>query len=627
MARCAWLFAALFLAVEIAVLRLPSQGLRVDIRVDGDGAAPRYTQIDRWPGLRVPEAAHVLPQEQFEVRWRGAMRVPVSGVYGLELKGSGKAYMRLDDVVVLQGGGAAGTELHAEQHLDTGDHVVEIAARPTRQLSMTAGVRRPGNRFAEPLPPAWLTPHGFAPRPGWVELLAATGGPLTAGFGALATGAWLLLRHGDRGGRHGPELGLSRKLLYSALALAPLLCLGEGVARLGVRTFPVLGADQSAEDQKLAAFVARRVPTAARRPEALRIFAFGGSTVVGVPYREGGMVDWLRVMLTAYLPRREIEIGNLARPGEGSDLVSVAMPVSLAYQPDLVLIYSGHNEFYRNNRPTSRSALQVRGMLARSAAFSLFRRLLLYCCADALLNTSGAPERTSAAEIGAILRQYEENLGTAVAAATGAGVPVLLATVVSNDRMPPRGSISPPGCSRRDLESWQEARAAAEDARERRDFGGAVEHLRQARALQPGHAETTFALAQAVEAVGRVEEARDIYGQARDEDGVVIRAVSGINPIVRRVAAAHGAVVADIEGLFRSHSPHGITGSELFSDFCHPNRAGYRLLAEELVRVIAERELLVPASEFQWSNDGPLRSFAARITGAGAGERRAAQEQ
>jgi lysophospholipase L1-like esterase len=58
----------------------------------------------------------------------------------------------------------------------------------------------------------------------------------------------------------------------------------------------------------------------------------------------------------------------------------------------------------------------------------------------------------------------------------------------------------------------------------------------------------------------------------------------GLNDIIREVAAEHGVPVADVYSAFK-----GRTASLLFSDFIHPNDAGYRVMADAFIDQIESR--------------------------------------
>ena len=80
-------------------------------------------------------------------------------------------------------------------------------------------------------------------------------------------------------------------------------------------------------------------------PETLRIIVQGGSTAAGWPYGFGAsLAGMLQQRLQATLPRRNIEVITTAMTAVNSYTLMDFAEEIIAQQPDVVLIYAGHNE-------------------------------------------------------------------------------------------------------------------------------------------------------------------------------------------------------------------------------------------------------------------------------------------
>ncbi len=80
-------------------------------------------------------------------------------------------------------------------------------------------------------------------------------------------------------------------------------------------------------------------------PEALRIFALGGSTTAGRPYDwRVAFPKWLEVFGNA-VSDRPLEVINAGGISYASYRITVLMKELVRYQPDVFVIYTGHNEF------------------------------------------------------------------------------------------------------------------------------------------------------------------------------------------------------------------------------------------------------------------------------------------
>src|SRR5208337_3453350 len=96
----------------------------------------------------------------------------------------------------------------------------------------------------------------------------------------------------------------------------------------------------------------------------LRVFAFGGSTVYGLPVPELGFVAQLQYWLRRIYPDRDVRIYNFGLPGTDTSDVLKQMTRRLDDHPDLIIVITGHNEFLypTDAQPDSRLA-RIRKML------------------------------------------------------------------------------------------------------------------------------------------------------------------------------------------------------------------------------------------------------------------------
>ena len=142
------------------------------------------------------------------------------------------------------------------------------------------------------------------------------------------------------------ELSAMKRVLKAigAALLATLLLFGllEG-------TFFFLGFPAGAR-RYIEEVVIREGLTVKKQAGEYRIFAFGDSTMHGSIYWPvSNPAIWFEAYLKDFLPHRKIRIVNFARMGEESLFIDEALRDPLAYQPDLLIFYMGHNEFLHGN--------------------------------------------------------------------------------------------------------------------------------------------------------------------------------------------------------------------------------------------------------------------------------------
>ena len=78
-----------------------------------------------------------------------------------------------------------------------------------------------------------------------------------------------------------------------------------------------------------------------------RVVFVGASTVQGFPHpRRLAAASFLQAMLADAWPEREVEVVNLGITSIASFAVAQVVEDALVLSPDLVVVYTGHNEFY-----------------------------------------------------------------------------------------------------------------------------------------------------------------------------------------------------------------------------------------------------------------------------------------
>ncbi len=115
---------------------------------------------------------------------------------------------------------------------------------------------------------------------------------------------------------------------------------------------------------------------------AFRIFCIGGSTTHGRPYDDRtSFCGWLRELLPAVDASRPWEVINAGGVSYASYRSALLMEELVEYEPDLFIVYSGHNEFLEERTYSGLIAMPeaVRGfaaVLSRFRTFGALRSLL-----------------------------------------------------------------------------------------------------------------------------------------------------------------------------------------------------------------------------------------------------------
>lgn len=351
------------------------------------------------------------------------------------------------------------------------------------------------------------------------------------------------------------------------------------------------------------------------KPEnGLRIFVLGGSSAYGFPWgARQAFGRFLAEALQASRPERFVEVVNAAAMSYGSHRLRIVAREVLRYEPDLLIVYGGHNEFVE--RRFYRDAL-VRAPVADRVSLALYRWRLysvLLRLYERVRTTDELPDgrakdvgellgidvvRQHAVDVGEderaeALRRFRDNLDDLLKMANEAGVATLLCTVPSNLRgwSPNQSAFGPtvgPDARARVLTILERSRATIEDG----DPAAALASLGDAVDLAPGYAESHYLLGRAYDALDRFDEALLAYTRARDHDAKPTRASSAINDAIRSLARERDVTLVDLDEIFREVADDGLPGFDLFQDYVHPTPAAHRRIAMEIWRRVEESGLV-----------------------------------
>ena len=331
----------------------------------------------------------------------------------------------------------------------------------------------------------------------------------------------------------------------------------------------------------------------------VRIMWVGESAAKGIPEpRPLRASAFLQAMLSDAWPDRRVEVLNVGVPGIAAYPVLGIMTESLRYDPDVVVVYLGNNEYYgaygvASLHTAGRSPLMIRinRFVHGTAIGAAMSRLL-----------NGGPAHAPGALIEAMVGQdyigpndparravphnLEVFVGDMIDRCRAKGVPIIVCTPPGNERgMAPLGKA--------DLSELTEAQHAEIEAimaaaplQIEGDPAGAEVSLRRVLDLYPQHARALFWLGRTLVKLDRLTEADDAFRKAMDLDPMPWRPPSSSVDAIRRAAAERGAVIADFESAFREASPIGSPGWDLLDDHVHPSLRGQALAARTVVRAM-----------------------------------------
>jgi tetratricopeptide (TPR) repeat protein len=307
---------------------------------------------------------------------------------------------------------------------------------------------------------------------------------------------------------------------------------------------------------------------------SFRIFVMGESTTAGYPYPSNGSFPRVtRDALQDVLPDYEVEMINVSMSAINSYTLYDQVREIMEYEPDAILIYTGHNEYYGALGVGSSESLGafpgfVRFYLSiqRLKTFMLLRDGMGKTTRwFASLFAEDTPARSATLmeqvvkeqiipldsplyELG--LRQFESNMRALLGEFKEAGVPVFMGSVASNEReFVPFESVA------------TDQHIPAENA-----FGKAIIQLM----------------------AGDTAAAKQSFTYAKDLDALRFRAPSRINEIIRTLSEEGLATYVPVYETLTEAAVSGIIGYDLMLEHLHPNQKGYHLMGMAYYNTLKE---------------------------------------
>ena len=312
-------------------------------------------------------------------------------------------------------------------------------------------------------------------------------------------------------------------------------------------------------------FVPKIAPNAFRKEKVqntFRIFVFGGSSAEGFPYNfYTGFADQLKQKLLLNTQGLSVEVINLGMTAVNSYVIHDLAKRVFPYEPDAVIIYAGHNEYYgsfgaattqfgfTNSIGLKRLILWLKDwrvyqflentlQLIGENQDSSERRTMM----AKVISESDIPVESDIYRHG--IEQYRSNMSDIVKRFDKNGIPIFLGTLASNlmDQAPLSDNPDV-------LALYEQAQATYEE--------------------------------------GLVDEASTLFLQAKELDGTRFRAPEEMNHILTNITQETSAELVPIQAVLRNASTRKIEDTSLFIDHLHPNDRGHKIIANTFFEAIS----------------------------------------
>lgn len=290
-----------------------------------------------------------------------------------------------------------------------------------------------------------------------------------------------------------------------------------------------------------------------KKEHTFRVFVLGGSSTQGYPYNfYYSFAEQLEQKLLLETKGLTVEVINLGMTAVNSYVIWDISKRLMEYQPDAIIVYAGHNEYYGSFGAATTQFGLVNNIPLKRAVLA-FKNLRLYQLLETLFRPTDNDKNKQRTMMASVIKeskidlggkvytsgidQFKNNISDVIEIFNSNGVPFFIATVASN--LKDQAPLS-----------------------ENRD------------ALKK------YAEAQNLYNAGEKSAAFESFNEAKELDEIRFRAPDEINEIITDFGTDPNVMLVDVEGMIRNRSVSGIEDESMFVDHLHPNSKAHKLMAD-----------------------------------------------
>jgi tetratricopeptide (TPR) repeat protein len=350
--------------------------------------------------------------------------------------------------------------------------------------------------------------------------------------------------------------------------------------------------------------------------DTYRIFVLGESSALGFPYtHRGSFPRMLEYRLDKTFSDKKFEIINLSITAVNSYTLMAFADEIIKMEPDAILIYAGHNEYYGAmgvgstnrigyNRSIIKFILCLKQFRVVQLAFSLEGKLKGTNTLKDQKTDTGLMRKVAGEQridFGSVLynrglNQFESNMDEMLHKYQKHNIPVFLSDIVSNEKgqKPFISVLSPSTDTLTFMNQYRKGLVAYKV----KDFDTALNHFLAANQIDSTYAMNNFLIGEILYEKDDFYKAQHYYSMAKEFDVLRFRAPEEINAIIEKLCIKYNNIhFVESKKKFIANSPNGIIGNELFIDHLHPNIPGYFLISDAFYDALQRAKIFGEVSQ------------------------------
>lgn len=344
-------------------------------------------------------------------------------------------------------------------------------------------------------------------------------------------------------------------------------------------------------------------------PGTMRFFVLGESTTLGYPgFHNASFHRWLLYRLSHTFPNKNFEIINLSLTAVNSYTILGFSKEIVKYNPDAVLIYVGHNEYYgamgvgstqmiTGNSTIINLMLELRKLRTVQLLSNLYTKISGHSESkpgdskkvtrlSMMVEKQQIPVGSKLYQRG--ISQFCKNMNSTLSILSEHHIPVFISNLVSNEK-----DLQPfVSASLSEDKKFKNIYNAGVVALDKKDTISAYTIFQQVNKVIPGSADIHFILGQLAYRQKDFSKAKNYFIQAKELDELRFRAPEILNKIIFTLSNQYPNVyLVDTKSLFEKNSLHQIIGNELVIDHVHPSLKGYSIMSDAFYLKMKEKKI------------------------------------